>query len=79
MKQSFNVAQSQRDSIARVEAARAAQVAEQEKKDSNWPGKTIRYPKIRIQSLYQDSLTEKIITLENAKSGSRQYPGRAAS
>lgn len=60
-------AQEQRDSIARVEAARAAQVAEQEQKDFELAGQNDSLPKNQNTVFVQDSLTEKIITLENAK------------
>ena len=60
-------AQEQRDSIARVEAARAAQVAEQEKKDFELARQNDSLPQNQNTVFVQDSLTEKIITLENAK------------
>ena len=60
-------AQEQRDSIARVEAARAAQVAEQEKKDFELAQQNDSLPQNQNTVFVQDSLTEKIITLENAK------------
>ena len=60
-------AQEHRDSIARVEAARAAQVAEQEKKDFELAQQNDSLPQNQNTVFVQDSLTEKIITLENAK------------
>ena len=60
-------AQEQRDSIARVEAAKVAQVAEQEKKDFELARQNDSLPKNQNTVFIQDSLTEKIITLENAK------------